>query len=204
VSARSVCWCTPDPFSPPPLPPTSCSLRPANLMYDRRVVRGSTYAMPVMPPVSFRGCARAANEMAPSPPLRGLAPLRDLSRARAPRNPAPPPRAPSTSFPLFFPYPVAQSARLDAERKLKDDEFRQKRAASESLKRADEEARRAAGTPPPVAGRAHASLNTEMYLEVLSDRAPEEEAGVQTDAHMDRPPSPIFVPKPVRVVVGLS
>jgi hypothetical protein len=33
---------------------------------------------------------------------------------------------------------------------------------------------------------------------VLSDRAPEEEAGVQTDAHLDRPPEPIFVPQPVR------
>jgi hypothetical protein len=37
-----------------------------------------------------------------------------------------------------------------------------------------------------------------VFLEVLSDRAPEEEAGVQTDAHLDRPPEPIFVPQPVR------
>jgi hypothetical protein len=129
-----------------------------------------------------------------------------LPRARAPAQPRPsrPSLTPPQSILSFFPYPLAQSARLDQERKIRDDEFRLKRALSESQKRADEEARRAAGTPPPVAGRAHASLNTEMYLEVLSDRAPEEEAGVQTDAHMDRPPSPIFVPKPVRVVVGLS
>ncbi len=44
-------------------------------------------------------------------------------------------------------------------------------------------------------------MNTEIYVEVLTDRVPEEEAGVQTDAHMDRPPSPIFVPKPVSIYI---
>lgn len=39
-------------------------------------------------------------------------------------------------------------------------------------------------------------MNTEVYIEVLEDRAPEEEAGVQTEAILDRPPSPIFVPQP--------
>jgi hypothetical protein len=135
------------------------------------------------------------------PPPNALNPSSLAPSHTRPARPAQPHHlTPPQSILSSFPYPIAQSARLDQERKIRDDEFRQKRALSESQKRADEEARRAAGTPPPVAGRAHASLNTEMYLEVLSDRAPEEEAGVQTDAHMDRPPSPIFVPKPVRVV----
>lgn len=33
-------------------------------------------------------------------------------------------------------------------------------------------------------------------MEVLSDRAPEEEIGVQTDAALNRPPAPLFVPAP--------
>ena len=50
---------------------------------------------------------------------------------------------------------------------------------------------------PPVAGRAHSEIQTETYLEVLADRAPEEECGVQTDAALNRPPAPLFVPAPV-------
>ena len=49
----------------------------------------------------------------------------------------------------------------------------------------------------PVAGRAHSEIQTETYLEVLADRAPEEECGVQTEAALDRPPAPLFVPAPV-------
>ncbi len=40
-------------------------------------------------------------------------------------------------------------------------------------------------------------MQTDTYLEVLTDRAPEEEVGVQTDATLDRPPSPLFVPQTV-------
>ena len=54
------------------------------------------------------------------------------------------------------------------------------------------------GGVAPVAGRAHSEIQTETYLEVLTDRAPEEECGVQTDMALNRPPAPLFVPAPVR------
>ncbi len=40
-------------------------------------------------------------------------------------------------------------------------------------------------------------IQTETYLEVLTDRAPEEEMGVQTEALKDVPTAPLFVPAPV-------
>ena len=49
-------------------------------------------------------------------------------------------------------------------------------------------------TPPP---KTHTQIQTETYLEVLTDRAPEEEIGVQTEARMDVPTAPLFVPAPV-------
>ena len=49
-------------------------------------------------------------------------------------------------------------------------------------------------TPPPVPGRVHTDVQTENFLEELSDRVPEVEAGTQTDPFMDRPPTPTFVP----------
>jgi hypothetical protein len=37
-------------------------------------------------------------------------------------------------------------------------------------------------------------VQTELYLEELSDRVEEADVEVQTDAFLDRPPSPMFVP----------
>jgi hypothetical protein len=58
--------------------------------------------------------------------------------------------------------------------------------------------------PPPLPFSHLPQIQTETYLETLSDRAPEEEAGVQTEAAMNRPPAPLFVPAPVRVVSPIS
>ena len=48
-------------------------------------------------------------------------------------------------------------------------------------------------SPPPVPGRQHADIQTEEYLEVLSDRPPEADISTQTPASLDRPSSPLFV-----------
>jgi len=112
------------------------STRPANIMYDRRVVRGSTYAMPII--------------------------------------------TPSTAAAV----------------KAKEGQQQFKRTRALAAAKAAEEAAARVHTPPAVSGRRHADMNTEVYIEVLQDRVPEEEAGVQTDAIIDRPPSPIFVPQP--------
>lgn len=48
-------------------------------------------------------------------------------------------------------------------------------------------------TPPAVSGRQHMDTMTDTYLEELSDRAVEVDANTQTEAALDRPPSPLFV-----------
>merc|ERR1711981_306001 len=50
------------------------------------------------------------------------------------------------------------------------------------------------GTPPAVDGRQHATLQTELYLEELADKVEEADAQAQTDAFLDRPSTPLFVP----------
>jgi hypothetical protein len=82
------------------------------------------------------------------------------------------------------------------ERDEKDKLARSQRSMQATARAAEETRAKMARTPPPVQGRKHAEANTEVFLEVLSDRVPEEEAGVQTEEMMDRPPEPIFVPQP--------
>ena len=99
-----------------------------NIMFDRRVVRGSTYAAQVGP---------GTKEF-------------DQTASQAKAKP-------------------------------KDVRKRQKPAADRSA-------------PPPVDGRKHIELQTEQYLEELTDRPPEAEAEVQTDAFVELLPQPLFVP----------
>ncbi len=49
-------------------------------------------------------------------------------------------------------------------------------------------------TPEPVDGRRHADIQTDVYLEELADTVPESDVTTQTDAFLDRPPTPLFVP----------
>lgn len=53
---------------------------------------------------------------------------------------------------------------------------------------------RRSSTPPPVEGRVHTDMQTEEFLEELTDRPIEIDAETQTLAFMDRPKSPLFVP----------
>lgn len=50
-------------------------------------------------------------------------------------------------------------------------------------------------TPEPVHDRKNVDVQTELYLEELSDRIEEADVDVQTDAFLDRPPSPLFIPQ---------
>lgn len=59
-------------------------------------------------------------------------------------------------------------------------------------KRAEEKLR--THTPDAVSGRQHTEVQTELYLEELTDKVDEQEVETQTDAFLDRPPSPLFVP----------
>ncbi|KAM5327055.1 radial spoke head protein 3 homolog isoform 1-T1 [Glossophaga mutica] len=103
----------------------------ANIMYDRRVIRGNTYAIYQEPP-------------------RGQFSDVDLQRQRR----------------------------------------TQKRALAK--KRAQEQLR--PWTPEPVEGRKHVDVQTELYLEEIADRVIEVDMECQTDAFLDRPPTPLFIP----------
>ncbi|RYG43075.1 hypothetical protein EON68_00945, partial [archaeon] len=85
---------------------------------------------------------------------------------------------------------VVQSMAADMERKARDEEDKARRRLADSRRGMVYTAGRP-NTPEPVAGRSHAEIQTETFLEVLSDRPPEFEVGVQTDATIDRPPTPI-------------
>ncbi|NWH29382.1 RSPH3 protein, partial [Chloropsis hardwickii] len=49
-------------------------------------------------------------------------------------------------------------------------------------------------TPEPVEGREHVQVQTELYLEEISDRIIEVDGECQTDDFLDRPPTPLFIP----------
>lgn len=75
----------------------------------------------------------------------------------------------------------------------------EKRRRRQELRRQREEQGRQemlmrARTPPPVEGRVHIDIQTETYLEEITDRVIESDQSTQTDPFMERPPSPPFVP----------
>ncbi|NXO89494.1 RSPH3 protein, partial [Certhia brachydactyla] len=71
---------------------------------------------------------------------------------------------------------------------------RQRRAQKQLLARklTQEEIQRR--TPEPVKGREHVYVQTELYLEEISDRIIEIDGECQTDDFLDRPPTPLFIP----------
>lgn len=80
----------------------------------------------------------------------------------------------------------AQADPIDLQRQ--QEEVRRRRARQ----RAAEKAR---GTEvAPLAGRTHIEVQTELYLEELTDRVEEADVAAQTDPFLDRPPSPLFIP----------
>lgn len=50
-------------------------------------------------------------------------------------------------------------------------------------------------TPEPVPGRAHMDIQTEQYIEQLTDKPPTDEQAIATEFYLDRPPVPLFQPK---------
>ncbi|NXF35538.1 RSPH3 protein, partial [Nyctibius bracteatus] len=106
-------------------------VRYANIMYDRRVVRGNTYALQVIP-VSTQ------------------------------------------------PNPLEIQRQREAQKRA----LARKRAKEQMQLR----------TPEPVEGREHVHVQTELYLEEISDRIIEVDTECQTDAFLDRPPTPLFIP----------
>ncbi|KAL1770226.1 hypothetical protein HispidOSU_012248 [Sigmodon hispidus] len=113
------------------LQPAEEPLNYGNIMYDRRVIRGNTYALPT---------------------------------GQVPGQPDP----------------------LELQRQ------QQARRRALARKRAQEQLR--PRTPEPVEGRKHVDVQTELYLEEIADRIVEVDMECQTDAFLDRPPTPLFIP----------
>mmetsp|Transcript_23853 Transcript_23853/g.28820 ORF Transcript_23853/g.28820 Transcript_23853/m.28820 type:complete len:448 (+) Transcript_23853:176-1519(+) len=57
----------------------------------------------------------------------------------------------------------------------------------------------APGTPSAVEGRRHIDVQTDSFLEELTDTVPERDITTQTDPFMDRPPTPLFIPMKIGV-----
>ncbi|EHB07031.1 Radial spoke head protein 3-like protein [Heterocephalus glaber] len=113
------------------LQPHEEPMRYGNIMYDRRVIRGNTYALQT-----------------------GLLPGQpdpvDLQRQQ-------------------------QAKKKALAKKQAQDQFKPR-------------------TPEPVEGRKHVDVQTELYLEEIADRVIEVDMECQTDAFLDRPPTPLFIP----------
>lgn len=112
-----------------------------NIMYDRRVYRGNTYARPVM----------------------------------------------------------STAAKAEQQQRTMTESLRRKeasqRAASIKQRKQMESARRKLATPDPVEGRQHIEVQTEEYLEELTDAIETETQETQTDPLLDRPVTPKYVPQ---------
>ncbi|XP_028391706.1 radial spoke head protein 3 homolog B-like [Dendronephthya gigantea] len=107
------------------------SLPYGNIMYDRRIIRGNTYAQHTLP-------ASAQ------------------------------------------PDPIDVQRQQEARRRA----IARKRAKKQLIPK----------SPEPVEGRKHIDVQTELYLEELSDRVEEADVETQTDEFLDRPPSPLYIP----------
>ncbi|XP_007943482.1 radial spoke head protein 3 homolog [Orycteropus afer afer] len=113
------------------LQPDEEPVRFGNIMYDRRVIRGNTYALQTLP-------------------LAGQQDPLELQRQQ-------------------------QAKRRTLTRKRAQEQLRPR-------------------TPEPVEGRKHVDVQTELYLEEIADRIIEVDMECQTDAFLDRPPTPLFIP----------
>lgn len=70
---------------------------------------------------------------------------------------------------------------------------KQREAQRRRLKKANY-TRHRPGTPDPVPGRHHMDVQTDTYLEELTERLAEFEAETQTDFLLDRPTTPLYIP----------
>ncbi|CAH8626764.1 unnamed protein product [Schistosoma haematobium] len=109
-----------------------------NIMYDRRVIRGNTYALHVLP-------------------------------------------AHAQADPIEIQKQIERKRNAIARRRMRE-ELRPK-------------------SPLPLDGRLHQPVQTELYLEALTEQIEETDETCQTDEFLDRPPTPLYVPAKIGVDV---
>ena len=82
--------------------------------------------------------------------------------------------------------------------KKKEQQRRAKMQQEEEARRqAEEYAQRDIKTPEPLPGRVNLGVETDPFVENLTDKPTEFEIGVQSDFYIDRPPTPLFVPQKI-------
>lgn len=86
---------------------------------------------------------------------------------------------------------MTNSLKREQEVRKRDGTKRNTRAFGGSERRSDPSER--LPTPPPVDGRSHMDIQTDDFLEELTDRPIEMDAETQTLSFMDRPPDPLFI-----------
>lgn len=144
---------------------------PANIMFDRRVVRGNTYAAQIIPPVRAPGHVQRESKASFSPPRAS--------------PPSPEPDLSSPPCARAWLGAQAMQAEMQTRMALGKPVKKAKKPAMSDMPRED---------VPPVDNRKHMDIQTEAYLEELTDRVVEADMDTQTDAFLDRPAAPMFVP----------
>jgi hypothetical protein len=90
---------------------------------------------------------------------------------------------------------LAQPTTIEVHAQIDDiSSFRREKENTRKQKSQKKDANQNSG-PEPVDGRQHMEIQTEFYLEELTDRPVEKDRSTQTDTFLDRPPSPLFIPK---------
>ena len=91
---------------------------------------------------------------------------------------------------------IPASTQQEIEKKQEQDRKRLSQIQTKE-KNTSREGEREVGTPEPVEGRQHIDVQTENIPEELSEKPLEFEIQVQTDHYIDRPPTPLFMPKKI-------
>ncbi|XP_075270003.1 radial spoke head protein 3 homolog [Opisthocomus hoazin] len=145
----------------------------------------------------------AAAAMGPAVPYSYCSRPRALParpKYRAPPDAAKPPEEPARFANLMHDRRVVRGSMYGpraAPRSTQPDPLeiqRQKEARKRALARKRLKEQLQPRTPEPVEGREHVHVQTELYLEEISDRVIEVDTECQTDAFLDRPPTPLFIP----------
>jgi radial spoke head protein 3 len=89
----------------------------------------------------------------------------------------------------------AQTLRMTQQRRREAKQRRQRMLAREQEKNYAALAAADGADVPPVAGRSHMEVQTDVYLEEIVDKKIEKDTSTQTDPFLDRPSTPEFVPK---------
>lgn len=101
------------------------------------------------------------------------------------------------TYSAIMPTPQQRRAMESQARTLEAAHLRKTQLRETKIRQTHNERAARARSPPPVVGRSHALAQTDDYLEELADKVLEKDVDTQTEASDDRPPPPVFVPKPV-------